>query len=52
MGDVRTQTVDTSKRLTSLRELMNQKDNFVQAFVVPSEDQRESLRRSYLYVIC
>lgn len=35
------QTVDTSKRLAGLRELMNQKENSVKVLVVPSEDQRE-----------
>jgi hypothetical protein len=40
MGAAGAQTVDTSKRLARLRELMNQKDNYVQTYVVPSEDQR------------
>jgi hypothetical protein len=40
MGAVGAQTVDTSKRLASLRELMNQNEYSVQVFVVPSEDQR------------
>lgn len=40
MGAAGAQTVDTSKRLARLRELMNQKDNCVQTYVVPSEDQR------------
>lgn len=39
MGAVGTQTVDTSARLKALRELMSQTHN-VDAFVVPSEDQR------------
>lgn len=34
------QTVDTTKRLTALRSLMNQKENRVSVLVVPSEDQR------------
>ncbi|KIM78225.1 hypothetical protein PILCRDRAFT_98456 [Piloderma croceum F 1598] len=42
MGATRAQTVDTSKRLARLRELMNQKDNDVQTYVVPSEDQHSS----------
>jgi Xaa-Pro aminopeptidase len=42
MGTAGAQTVDTSKRLAGLRELMNQKENSVQAFVVPSEDQHSS----------
>ncbi|RDB30249.1 putative Xaa-Pro aminopeptidase P [Hypsizygus marmoreus] len=42
MGAAGAQTVDTSKRLASLRELMVQRDNDVQAFVVPSEDQHSS----------
>jgi Xaa-Pro aminopeptidase len=41
MGAAGAQTVDTSKRLAGLRELMGRKDNSVQAFVVPSEDQRK-----------
>ena len=41
MGAAGTQTVDTSSRLAKLRELMDEKDNSVKAFVVPSEDQRE-----------
>jgi hypothetical protein len=41
MGTVETQTVDTTKRLAGLRELMSREDNAVKAYVVPSEDQRE-----------
>jgi Xaa-Pro aminopeptidase len=41
MGAAGAQTVDTSKRLAALRELMNHTENSVQAFVVPSEDQRK-----------
>lgn len=41
MGTAAAQTVDTSNRIAKLRELMNEKDNSVKAFVVPSEDQRE-----------
>jgi len=40
MGATGTHRVDTSKRLSALRELMAQKD--IQAFVVPSEDQHSS----------
>ncbi|EGO03418.1 hypothetical protein SERLA73DRAFT_174889 [Serpula lacrymans var. lacrymans S7.3] len=36
------QTVDTSKRLAHLRELMRLPENSVKAFVVPSEDQHSS----------
>ena len=35
------QTVDTTARLASLRALMKDQDRNVQAFVVPSEDERE-----------
>lgn len=42
MATAEAQTVDTTKRLAGLRELMKQKENTVQAFVVPSEDQRKS----------
>lgn len=48
MGAVGVQTVHTSKRLASLRELMSQQDNSVDAFVVPSEDQRELGSVSFL----
>lgn len=41
MGTAAAQTVDTSNRIAKLRELMNEKDNSVKAFIVPSEDQRE-----------
>lgn len=34
------QTVNTSKRLQALRQLMSNPDNDVTAYVVPSEDQR------------
>ena len=34
------QTVNTTKRLAGLRELMNREDNLVKAYIVPSEDQR------------
>lgn len=40
MGANGAQTVDTSQRLADLRALMAKKENNVQAFVVPSEDQR------------
>ncbi|KAG5645493.1 hypothetical protein DXG03_005901 [Asterophora parasitica] len=40
MGAAGNHTVDTSKRLTDLRELMARKEHDVQAFVVPSEDQQ------------
>jgi Xaa-Pro aminopeptidase len=41
MGAVGTQTVNTTVRLAALRELMSKKENNVDVFVVPSEDQRE-----------
>lgn len=34
-------TVDTSERLSKLRELMNLRRNAVKAIVIPSEDQRK-----------
>ena len=34
--------VNTSERLAKLRELMKRDENNVQAYVVPSEDQRQS----------
>lgn len=40
MGAAGNQMVDTSQRLARLRELLKQND--VQAFVVPSEDQRKT----------
>lgn len=40
MGTAGNQTVDTTQRLSRLRELLKQ--NNVQAFVVPSEDQRKT----------
>lgn len=40
MGAIGTQTVNTSKRLAALRELMSQPNYNVNAMVVPSEDQR------------
>ncbi|KZP17479.1 putative Xaa-Pro aminopeptidase P [Athelia psychrophila] len=42
MGTAAAQTVDTSNRIAKLRELMNEKDNSVKAFIVPSEDQHSS----------
>ncbi|KAF8886121.1 peptidase M24, structural domain-containing protein [Infundibulicybe gibba] len=42
MGAAGTQTVDTSERLRRLRELMQRKENDVEALVVPSEDQHSS----------
>ncbi|KAH7924378.1 Creatinase/aminopeptidase [Leucogyrophana mollusca] len=42
MGAPGAQTVDTSKRLANLRELMKKPENNVKAFVVPSEDQHSS----------
>jgi hypothetical protein len=43
MGAKGTQTVDTSLRLQNIRRLMRQGDVAVDAFIVPSEDQREFL---------
>ena len=36
-----THTVRTGERLAKLRELMKKKENDVNVYVVPSEDQRE-----------
>jgi hypothetical protein len=44
MGALGTQTVDTTARIAALRQLMTDGDRPVQAFVVPSEDQREDIR--------
>ena len=52
MGAAEAQTVDTSKRLADLRELMKREENRVQAYVVPSEDQRKSFTSIYLLVFC
>jgi len=41
MGAIGTQMVDTTARVAALRELMAKQENNVDAFVVPSEDQRE-----------
>ena len=41
MGALATQTVSTTKRLEALRLLMQKPENNVNAYVVPSEDQRE-----------
>jgi len=38
MGAIATQTVDTTERLAALRKLME--ENNVDAYIVPSEDQR------------
>lgn len=51
MAAAEAQTVDTTKRLAGLRELMKLKENSVQAFVVPSEDQRKSSSWCTLYVV-
>jgi hypothetical protein len=40
MGAIGAQTVNTTQRLQSLRELMKQTKHNVHALVVPSEDQR------------
>ncbi|KAH7910665.1 peptidase M24, structural domain-containing protein [Hygrophoropsis aurantiaca] len=42
MGAPGAQTVSTTERLASLRELMRKPENNVKAFVVPSEDQHSS----------
>ena len=42
MGALATQTVSTTKRLEALRLLMQKPENNVNAYVVPSEDQRKS----------
>ncbi|KAG5651634.1 hypothetical protein H0H81_007977 [Sphagnurus paluster] len=52
MGAKGTHTVDTTKRLAALRELMASKEHDVQAFVVPSEDQRcavVTLKEAFLF---
>lgn len=41
MGTIGTQTVDTTNRLAALRKHMA--EHSVGAYIVPSEDQRESL---------
>ena len=41
MGAIGTQMVNTTARITALRELMAKKEYNVDVFVVPSEDQRE-----------
>jgi len=43
MGAKGTHTVDTTLRLQNIRTLMRQGDVNVDAYVVPSEDQRECL---------
>jgi len=43
MGAKGTHTVDTTSRLQNIRTLMRQGDVNVDAYVVPSEDQRECL---------
>jgi len=40
--DTTDEMVNTSERLAKLRELMKRDENNVQAYVVPSEDQRQS----------
>ncbi len=40
MGGPATQTVNTTKRLQALRQLMSKPENDVKAYVIPSEDQR------------
>jgi Xaa-Pro aminopeptidase len=47
MGAAEAQTVDTTQRLASLRELMSQPDISVKAFVIPSEDQHSSEYLAY-----
>jgi hypothetical protein len=37
------QTVNTTERLAKLRELMSQQEYNVDAYVIPSEDQRECI---------
>ena len=52
MTSTEAQTVNTTKRLTDLRELMKQKENSVQAYVVLSEDQRRyHLWRTFYFVL-
>lgn len=40
MGAAETQTVNTTQRLRTLRELMGQERYNVNALIIPSEDQR------------
>lgn len=40
MGPAEAQTVNTTKRLQALRELMGQDKYNVNALIIPSEDQR------------
>ncbi|PSS29828.1 hypothetical protein PHLCEN_2v2669 [Hermanssonia centrifuga] len=42
MGGPATQTVNTTKRLQALRQLMSKPENDVKAYVIPSEDQHAS----------
>jgi Xaa-Pro aminopeptidase len=44
MGAVGTQTVNTTERLAALRNLMAERN--IDAYVVPSEDQRKLLELS------
>jgi hypothetical protein len=49
MGAAGRHTVHTTERLAALRELMAHKEYAVGAFVVPSEDQRQSSDRLPAY---
>lgn len=51
MAAAEAQTVDTTKRLAGLRELMKEKENSVQAYVVPSEDQRKYFSWCTMYFV-
>lgn len=51
MGALATQTVSTTKRLEALRLLMQKPENNVNAYVVPSEDQRE-YHNLKIYNVC
>jgi Xaa-Pro aminopeptidase len=46
MANAEAHTVNTTERLAKLRELMKKEEYNVEAFVVPSEDQREHMQFS------
>ena len=51
MGAAETQTVNTTKRLQALRELMSQEKYNVNALIIPSEDQRALRDQSHPDII-
>ena len=52
MGRIVTGRVDTSQRLAALRKLMKEETPPIDAFVVPSEDARESVNLAYRAFSC